>query len=122
VFIAWVIETGKQTPCLYQQHRKKFLAGINNRGTHVLHVSHCKKRFMVFPSPAGMSLAKLSLIGNNLPSPRKVWSKKIQESRTFFLQCSNTSTNFLAGINNTDTYFLQVSTTTVQISCRYQQH
>jgi len=31
-----------------------------------------------------MSLTKLSLAGNNLPSPRKVWSKQIQESRNFF--------------------------------------
>jgi hypothetical protein len=27
---------------------------------------HCKKRFAIFPSPAGMSLTKLSLAGNNL--------------------------------------------------------
>jgi hypothetical protein len=27
---------------------------------------HCQKRFAVFPSPAGMSLIKLSLAGNNL--------------------------------------------------------
>jgi hypothetical protein len=26
---------------------------------------HCKKRLAVFPSPDGMSLAKLSLAGNN---------------------------------------------------------
>ncbi len=26
---------------------------------------HCKKRFAIFPSPAGMSLIKLSLDGNN---------------------------------------------------------
>ena len=50
---------------------------------------HYKQRFSDFPSPAGMSLTKLSLAGNNLPglSPRKVWSKKIQESRNFCLQC-----------------------------------
>jgi hypothetical protein len=30
---------------------------------------HCKKRFGVFPSPAGMSLTKLSLDGNNLIIP-----------------------------------------------------
>jgi len=47
---------------------------------------HCKKGLAVFPSPAGMLLTKLSLAGNNLPSPspRKVWSKQIQESRIFF--------------------------------------
>jgi hypothetical protein len=27
---------------------------------------HCKKRFAIFPSPAGMPLTKLSLDGNNL--------------------------------------------------------
>jgi hypothetical protein len=30
---------------------------------------HCKKRFAIFPSPAGMSLTKLSLAGNNLIYP-----------------------------------------------------
>jgi hypothetical protein len=28
---------------------------------------HCKKRFAIFPSPAGMSLTKLSL-GGNIPA------------------------------------------------------
>jgi hypothetical protein len=27
---------------------------------------HCEKKFTIFPSPAGMSLTKLSLAGNNL--------------------------------------------------------
>jgi len=42
---------------------------------------HCKKGLAVFLSPAGMSLTKLSLAVNNLhsPSPRKVWSKQIQD-------------------------------------------
>ncbi len=37
---------------------------------------HCKKMFAIFPSPAGMSLIKLSLDGNNLiiPAPGRVWS------------------------------------------------
>jgi hypothetical protein len=30
---------------------------------------HCKKRFVIFPSKAGMSLIKLSLDGNNLIIP-----------------------------------------------------
>ncbi len=30
------------------------------------HILHCKKRLAVFPSPAGVSLTKLSLAGNNL--------------------------------------------------------
>jgi len=48
-----------------------------------------KKGLAVFPSPARILLTKLSLAVNNLPcpSPRKVWSKQIQESYTFFLQC-----------------------------------
>jgi hypothetical protein len=37
---------------------------------------HCKKEFAVFPSPAGMSLIKLFLGGNNLFFSRleRVWS------------------------------------------------
>ncbi len=34
--------------------------------------THCKKRLAIFPSPAGMSLNKLSLAGNNLIIPRRV--------------------------------------------------
>ncbi len=30
---------------------------------------HCKKRLAIFPCPAGMSLTKLSLDGNNLNIP-----------------------------------------------------
>ncbi len=30
---------------------------------------HCKKRLLFFPSPAGMSLTKLSLAGTNLTIP-----------------------------------------------------
>ena len=40
-----------------------------------------KKGLAIFLSPTGMSLTKLYLAGNNSPSPRKVWSKTIQESR-----------------------------------------
>ena len=49
-----------------------------------------KKGLAEVPSRDGMSLTKLSLAGKNLPNPstRKVWSKQIQESRKFFLQCS----------------------------------
>jgi hypothetical protein len=37
---------------------------------------HCKKELAVFPSPAGMSLIKLFLGGNNLvfSCPERVWS------------------------------------------------
>jgi len=46
-----------------------------------------KKGLAVFSS--GMSLTKLSLANNDLPSPspRNFWSKQIQESRIYFLQC-----------------------------------
>jgi hypothetical protein len=39
-------------------------------------VVHCKKELAVFPSPAGMSLIKLFLGGNNLvfSRPERVWS------------------------------------------------
>jgi hypothetical protein len=33
---------------------------------------HCKKRFANFPSPAGMSLTKLFLDGNNFPSRERL--------------------------------------------------
>jgi hypothetical protein len=36
--------------------------------TKYIHI-HCKKKFAIFPSPAGMSLTKLSLDGNNLIIP-----------------------------------------------------
>ncbi len=32
---------------------------------HAVSLHHCKKMFVIFPSPAGMSLTKLSLGGNN---------------------------------------------------------
>ncbi len=32
---------------------------------------HCKKRLAIFPSPAGMSLTKISLAGNNQIIPRE---------------------------------------------------
>ncbi len=35
-------------------------------------MGHCKKRLAVFPSPAGMSLTKLSLAGNYKIIPRQV--------------------------------------------------
>ncbi len=41
---------------------------------------HCKKRLAIFPSPAGISLTKLSLAGNNIPGQGKFGN--------LFLQCS----------------------------------
>ncbi len=48
----------------------------NDRGTEVYTNVHCKKELAVFPSPAGMSLIKLFLGGNNLvfSRPERVWS------------------------------------------------
>jgi hypothetical protein len=42
---------------------------------HILTI-HCKKRFLIFPSPAGILLAKLSLTGEklNYSWPGRVWS------------------------------------------------
>jgi hypothetical protein len=43
---------------------------------HYLTIVHCKNELAVFPSPAGMSLIKLFLGGNNLvfSRPERVWS------------------------------------------------
>jgi hypothetical protein len=49
---------------------------------------HCKKRLAIFPSPAGMSLTKLSLAGNNYSRLGRVWLVTSRlgtgTSRTFF--------------------------------------
>jgi hypothetical protein len=56
------------------------LASLLLRVSHLLLTSvmflHCKKELAVFPSPAGMSLIKLFLGGNNLvfSRPERVWS------------------------------------------------
>jgi hypothetical protein len=46
---------------------EKFTEAVKN--TPQVNTLHCKKRFSFFPSPAGMSLTKLSLAGNNLIIP-----------------------------------------------------
>ncbi len=38
-------------------------------GMNILYIHTVKKRLPVFPSPAGMSLTKLALAGNNLIIP-----------------------------------------------------
>jgi hypothetical protein len=54
---------------------------------------HCKKKLSFFPSPAGMSLTKLSLAGNNLINksrPGRVWlvtSRLRTGKSTTFLHC-----------------------------------
>ncbi len=51
---------------------------------------HCKKRLTIFLSPAGMSLTKVSLAGNN-SRPGRVWlmagTGLGRENRQPFLQC-----------------------------------
>ncbi len=54
--------------------------------------TYCKKRFVVFPSPAGISLTKLSLACNNLIIPGRVeFVSDIQAGdgkiANHFLQC-----------------------------------
>ncbi len=39
---------------------------------------HCRKRLTLFPSPAGMSLTKLSLVGNNLIIP--AWERLFSDN------------------------------------------
>jgi hypothetical protein len=49
---------------------------------------HCKKRLAIFPSPAGMSLTKLTLRGIiNYSLAGRVWLGTEKKSLTFFLQC-----------------------------------
>jgi hypothetical protein len=55
---------------------------------------HCKKRLAVFPSPAGVSLTKLSLAGNNLFPARETLVSDIPAGdgeNDNFLQCNNWS-------------------------------
>jgi hypothetical protein len=53
---------------------------------HILYeYIHCKKRLTVFPSPAGMSLTKLSLAGKSLTSDTLAGDGK---TANLFLQCT----------------------------------
>jgi hypothetical protein len=63
---------------------RKAVATVAKHFEHLLHRAgtilyrkkvHCKKRLSIFPSPAGMSLTKLSLVGNNLifQARERVW-------------------------------------------------
>jgi hypothetical protein len=40
------------------------MSGWGGISSNPIHCIHCKKSFSIFRSPAGMSLTKLSLIGN----------------------------------------------------------
>ncbi len=61
---------GKETPTIWHQCMQ--CTKIHRAGLFL----HCKKELAVFPSPAGMSLIKLFLGGNNLvfSRPERVWS------------------------------------------------
>ncbi len=56
---------------------------------------HCKKSLAIFPSPAGMSLTKLSLAGNNLiiPGHGECWVSDTPvgdgKIANLFLQCND---------------------------------
>jgi hypothetical protein len=51
---------------------KSTLVEVNvNRSCSNIRNVHCKKRFAIFPTPAGISLTKLSLAGNNLIIPNQ---------------------------------------------------
>ncbi len=56
---------------------------VNLHGQIFITTHHCKKRLAVFPSPAGMSLTKLSLDGNDLffPGPDSLVSDIPAEDR-----------------------------------------
>jgi hypothetical protein len=52
--------------------------------------THCKKKLAIYPSPAGMSLTKLSLAGNSLIIPGQGEFGKSGNGKTanLFIQCS----------------------------------
>jgi hypothetical protein len=63
---------------------------------------HCKKELAVFPSPAGMSLIKLFLGGNNLvfSRPERVWSvtSRLGTGKWLTLFYSACTALFMSGI------------------------
>jgi len=100
----------------------------NKKTRREVKVLHCKKRLAVFPSPAGMSLTKLSLAGNNLIIPGQffenrqlypnvfIWRPRIETKMVFsvFTQLSDKSLN--------NDHFLRkvfVQTCEKLISCNY---
>ncbi len=54
----------------------QFFRGFEKHCGNFYLVIHCKKELAIFPSPAGMSLTKLSLAGKklNYSRPGRVWS------------------------------------------------
>jgi hypothetical protein len=59
------------------------------------HAIHCKKRFAILPSPAGMALNKLSLGGNNLiiPVQGELLTSRLERGKSliFFYSVGNTA-------------------------------
>jgi hypothetical protein len=49
---------GKEEKGIIREERRRDVVKMERK-------KHCEKRFAIFPSPAGMSLIKLSLVGNN---------------------------------------------------------
>jgi hypothetical protein len=69
---------GKLKMCELFQSERSFKTFQLRRvySTYSTYIMHCKKELAIFPSPAGMSLIKLFLGGNNLvfSRPERVWS------------------------------------------------
>ncbi len=68
---------GMMNLLFYLSYSFLYLCFLNQTPSVTLvNVLHCKKELAVFPSPAGMSLIKLFLGGNNLvfSRPERVWS------------------------------------------------
>ncbi len=101
LFSMWVCQTMATVCCITslkmggQSHANSTLLAAHHT-SQAKYTVHCKKRLAVFPSPAGMSLTKLSLAGNNLiySRPGRAWFVTswlgTGKSVTFFLQCNKT--------------------------------
>jgi hypothetical protein len=72
-------------------------------------IVHCKKRLAKLPSPAGMSLTKLSLGGNNLffSRPERVWSVTSRLGTGKWLTLFDSVCHIPAGDGNVSNLFLQ---------------
>jgi hypothetical protein len=63
------------TSCLFFSEPVKYYKKVFDQRSNSSSLAlHCKTRLAVFPSPAGMSPTKLSLVGNNLIMPR--WGRE----------------------------------------------
>jgi hypothetical protein len=66
--IAWYAEKFVYLKLIYPVHKLLNFLNWKQKITRI----HCKKRLAIFPAPAGMSLTKLSLAGNNWMSLAKL--------------------------------------------------